>query len=179
MLIPRHKTPALSLPKVGGGSFDLDRDAGERGTLVVFYRGLHCPICAKQLSELEDHADAFAERGIAMVAVSGDGEERARGMVEKAGTKKLAVVHGLTLAQAREWGLLISTGRGKTSAGIDEPERFSEPGLFLVNPDRTLYFEVVQSMPFTRPSADALLTALDFAIEKNYPARGEYTGPVD
>ena len=179
MLIPRHKTPELSLPTVGGGTFDLDRDAGERGTLVVFYRGLHCPICAKQLTELEAHADAFAERGIAVVAVSCDGEERASQMAKKAGTAKVAVAHGLSLQAARDWGLMISAGRGKTSAGIEEPDLFCEPGLFLVNPDRTLYFEVVQSMPFTRPSAEALLTALDFAIEKNYPARGEYTGPVE
>jgi hypothetical protein len=33
-------------------------------------------------------------------------------------------------------------------------------------------------MPFVRPHFRELLAALDFAIEKNYPARGEYTGPV-
>jgi hypothetical protein len=33
-------------------------------------------------------------------------------------------------------------------------------------------------MPFVRPSFRELLGAVDFAIEKSYPARGEYTGPV-
>ena len=38
--------------------------------------------------------------------------------------------------------------------------------------------KAVQFMPFTRSPADELLGALDFAIEKNYPARGEYVGAV-
>ena len=55
---------------------------------------------------------------------------------------------------------------------------FSEPALFLVSPDQTLYYMSVQSMPFVRPHLSELLGALDFAIDKNYPARGEYTGAL-
>jgi hypothetical protein len=33
-------------------------------------------------------------------------------------------------------------------------------------------------MPFVRPHFSDLISALDFAIANNYPARGEYTGPV-
>jgi hypothetical protein len=33
-------------------------------------------------------------------------------------------------------------------------------------------------MPFARPQFQDLLGAIDFAIDKNYPARGEYTGEV-
>ena len=50
-------------------------------------------------------------------------------------------------------------------------------GIRLVRPDRTLYYGAVQTMPFARPHFDELLQAIDFAIDKNYPARGEYTGP--
>ncbi len=35
-----------------------------------------------------------------------------------------------------------------------------------------------QTMPFARPIFKDLLGAIDFAISKNYPARGEYTGSV-
>ena len=64
-------------------------------------------------------------------------------------------------------------GSGKTSVGIEEPALFSEPGLFLVRPDGTLYWSAVQTMPFSRPHFADVLTALDFVIDKNYPARGE------
>jgi nitric oxide reductase subunit B len=66
----------------------------------------------------------------------------------------------------------------KTSIGIEEPALFSEPGVFLVRPDGTLYYGAVQTMPFARPSFQDLLGAIDFAIAKDYPARGEYTGEV-
>ncbi len=178
MLMPRQKTPDLSVPLVGGGTFDLSSEKSERGTVVCFYRGLHCPICATYLNEFEKLVDQFAERGIASVAISSDGEERAEAMKEKIGAKNLRFGYNLPLAKAREWGLYISTSRGKTSIGIEEPALFAEPGLFLINPDQTLYYMSVQTMPFVRPHFRELLGAVDFAIEKNYPARGEYQGAV-
>jgi hypothetical protein len=46
MLIPRERTPALEVETLSHGQFDLAGDGAERFTLVTFYRGLHCPICA-------------------------------------------------------------------------------------------------------------------------------------
>jgi len=178
MLIPRHQTPALTLALLGGGRFDLAAEETGRGTVICFYRGLHCPICAGYLGDLEQRTPDFAERGVGTVAVSVDGEDRTRQMAEKIGADKLRFAYDLSLAEARAWGLYISTGRGMTSAGVEEPELFSEPGLFMVTPERTLYYGAVQTMPFARPHFGELVKALDFAIEKNYPARGEYTGAV-
>lgn len=178
MLMPRQRTPDLSVALVGGGAFDLSDETSQRGTVVCFYRGLHCPLCATYLTEFEKLVDDFAERGIASVAISSDGEARAAGMKEKIGATKLRFGYDLSLAKAREWGLYISTGRGLTSIGIEEPDLFAEPGLFLINPDQTLYYMSVQTMPFVRPHFRELLGAVDFAIEKSYPARGEYEGAV-
>jgi hypothetical protein len=47
-----------------------------------------------------------------------------------------------------------------------------------VRPDITLYYGAVQTMPFARPDFTDLLGAIDFALTKDYPARGEYTGTV-
>jgi len=82
------------------------------------------------------------------------------------------------LEVARAWGLYISESRGKTSIGIEEPAKFSEPGLFLVRPDQILYWLSVQSMPFVRPNFAEVVQALDFVIKNEYPARGEYTGAL-
>lgn len=179
MLIPRRKTPDLSLPLVGGGQFILSREGTEQGIVIAFYRGLHCPICATYLKELEKLTPEFNARGVTTVAVSSDGLERAEGMAEKVGADRLRVAYDLTLAAARDdWGLFISASRGKTSIGLDEPGLFSEPGLFMVTPEQTLYYASVQTMPFVRPHFSELLGALDFAIKNDYPARGEYTGAL-
>ena len=73
---------------------------------------------------------------------------------------------------------LSSTSRGMTSIGIEEPALFAEPAVYLLRPDGTLYYGAVQTMPFARPHFDELLAAIDFAVAKDYPARGEYTGEV-
>ncbi len=178
MLMPREIVPALTLPTLDHGTFDVLNDASERGTVICFYRGLHCPICANYLTELEKRSADFAERGVKTIAISSDGEQRTRDMADKIGAKDLRFAYDLPLDKAREWGLFISTGRGKTSIGIEEPDLFAEPGLFMVQPDGKLYYASVQTMPFVRPHFSELVSALDFAIEKNYPARGEYAGTV-
>ena len=99
-------------------------------------------------------------------------------MADKIENKNLRFGYDLSLGKAKEWGLYISTSRGKTSIGIEEPALFSEPGLFMVTPEKTLYYSSTQTMPFVRPHFSELVSALDFAIANNYPARGEYTGAV-
>lgn len=176
MLIPRTEAPALNLPTVAHGQFELAREAPGYLTLVSFYRGLHCPICAVHLKELERLTPAFAERGVNTIAISSDSETRARRMAEKVGARSLRIGYGLPLATARAWGLYLSASKGETSIGIEEPALFSEPGLFLIRSDMTVYYASVQSMPFARPSFAELLQALDFTIKHAYPARGEYVG---
>ena len=91
---------------------------------------------------------------------------------------ELRIDHGLSLADARAWGLYISSSRGSTSIGIEAPALFSEPGVFIVRPDTTLYYGAVQTLPFARPHFDELLAAIDFAVAKDYPAPGAYAGRV-
>jgi peroxiredoxin len=172
-LLPRHQVPALSLPLAGGGRFTLNAPPPARFTMLVFYRGLHCPICSRYLADLEARLPAFAELGTTAVAISSDDAERAEAARSRWKLPTLPVAHSLPLDQARRWGLYVSTSRGTTSAGLVEPARFSEPGLFLVRPDGTLYFGTVQTMPFARPRFEDILPALAFVIEKDYPARGE------
>jgi peroxiredoxin len=161
-----------------GGRFVLGAAPGERFDLIVFYRGLHCPICAKYLLELERLAPEFAARGVQVIAVSSDDADRGKQMAEKVNAGAVKFAYGLSLKSARQWGLYISASRGKTSIGIEEPALFSEPGVFIVRPDGALYYGAVQTMPFARPQFQDLLGAIDFAITKDYPARGEYTAVV-
>jgi peroxiredoxin len=177
-LMPRYPVPALNVPLTTGDRYVLGATPGDKFDLLVFYRGLHCPICAKYLLELERLAPEFAARGVQVVAISSDDADRGQKMATKVSASGTKFGYGLSLKSAREWGLYISTSRGQTSIGIEEPALFSEPGVFIVRPDGTLYYGAVQTMPFARPQFQDLLGAIDFAIAKDYPARGEYTGAV-
>jgi peroxiredoxin len=178
MLVPRQIAPELIVDTVAHGRFDLALEQPQRMTLVCFYRGLHCPICANYLKELERLTPAFTERGVSTIAISSDTQARAREMAQKVGASQLRVGYGLPLDVARRWGLYISESRGKTSVGIEEPRLFSEPGVFLLRPDRTVYYLSVQSMPFVRPPFGEMVQALDYIIKNDYPARGEYVGAL-
>lgn len=65
----------------------------------------------------------------------------------------------------REWGLFISKGTSD-----DEPELFSEPGLFVTKPDGSIYYVAVNSMTFGRPRMSELLQALAMKISQDAPA---------
>ena len=172
-LVPRQPVPRLTVALAGGGKFDFDTEAPQKYILVLFYRGLHCPQCRRQLTDLEAKLLEFKKRGVSVVAISVDDEDRATRTKSEWNLPNLRIGYGLDLATARSFGLWISTGRGKTSAGLEEPALFIEPGLFLIKPDGTLYCASVQTMPFSRPQLTDLLAAIDFIAERNYPARGE------
>lgn len=178
MLIPRQAVPELDVPTLSHGGFDLHSESPQNFSLIVFFRGLHCPLCIKTLKELGQLLPDFAQCGVSVIAISSDDEIRAKEMAVKVGVTDLRFGYDLPLSVAKQWGLYISEGIGKTSIGVEEPMRFAEPGVFLIKPDQTLYYGAVQTMPFARPSFADLLMAIDFAIGKNYPARGECTSAV-
>jgi len=172
-LMPRQPVPGLEVATLDGGPWRLADQTPANFTMVVFYRGLHCPICGTYIRQLDNLVSDFEAVGVSPIAISSDSEERARQSKERWHTDKISFGYGLDLDMARAWGLYISSGRGKTSIGIEEPALFSEPGLFLVRPDGTLFGASVNTMPFARPHFDELLKMLGMIIEKNYPARGE------
>ena len=164
--LPGTQAPALSLPLAGGGTYDLASESPAAATMVIFYRGLHCPVCETYLGKVVAKAAAFAEAGMPIVLVSMDGEDRAVKAKADWGLGDLPVAYGLSEEQARAWGLYIS-------ASIKEAETpvFCEPGTFWVKPDGTLYLIDIASMPFARPDVDILLSRV-VAIGNGYPARG-------
>ncbi len=172
-LKPRQAVPALEFDLVVVGRWRLADERPRTFSMIVFYRGLHCPVCRRYTSELNGMIEEFEKRGVSTVITSTDQKERAEQAITQWGLQKLKVGHGVPIETARRWGLYISSGRGATSAGVEEPALFAEPGLFLVKPDATLYWLSVSSMPFARPHFGEIAQAIEFAVSKDYPARGE------
>lgn len=173
MLIPRQPVPELAVPTLDGDTFVLHQQQPANFVMLAFYRGLHCPKCRLSLIDLNRRMADITARGVITLALSSDTRERAQRARDEWGLENVSIGYDLTIEKAREWGLYISTSRGKTSLGILEPDLFSEPGLFLVRPDMTLYASVVQTMPFARPLYAEVIGALDFILANDYPARGQ------
>lgn len=169
--IPRRPAPPLSFSLVVGGDWTLAERSPENFSLIVFYRGLHCPECRSYLRDLEGVIDDFAERGVEAVAVSMDDRDRAERARREWELSHLLLGYGMDENTARAWGLYLSA-----AIKDEEPDLFTEPGLFLVRPGGELYYVAINSMPFGRPQLEEMVKSLDFVLKKDYPARGEVVG---
>eukprot|EP00541_Cyclophora_tenuis_P012862 CAMPEP_0116550794 /NCGR_PEP_ID=MMETSP0397-20121206/5618_1 /TAXON_ID=216820 /ORGANISM="Cyclophora tenuis, Strain ECT3854" /LENGTH=200 /DNA_ID=CAMNT_0004075651 /DNA_START=32 /DNA_END=634 /DNA_ORIENTATION=- len=186
--------PFLSVPIIDGGEpFVLTETKPEKFTIVVFYRGTHCPICVAQLQELEESYKDAQKQGVDVIAISMDTEERTRQTIDKVlnnmkkkkeeeegGEKEegesltslqLPIGYNLSEEIARSWGLFIS----EAIEGYPEPPIFSEPGMFVILPDKIVYSSIIQTNPFTRPNFKDVLGGLQYIVEHNYPFRGTLT----
>jgi len=176
--MPQRPVPALDVPLAGGGRFVLAEERPQLMTLIAFYRGLHCQQCRDYLVDLDGRLAEFRNIGISAVAVSGDGDDRAERTRPEWSLNELRIGYGLTPGLARAWGLFLTQGRPRPS-GMQEPPWYSEPALYLVRPDGTLFFSSVQNMPFARPRPEDILAGFAFMFERGYfiekecPARGE------
>jgi len=135
--------------------------------MLVFYRGLHCPVCEKYLQSLEQRLEKFSARGVDVVAASMDPQDRAEKSKEAWRIFEVPVAYGLTEEQALDWGLFISQAISDA-----ETRRFNEPGLFLVDRHGLIHYVAINSMPFGRPDLDDMLDAISFINAEGYPARG-------
>lgn len=172
-LVPRQQVPDLTVTTTTGERWTLSEQSPENFTMVVVYRGLHCPICQRYLADLQRHLDDLTKQGVEVIVISTDNEERTRQAQTEWKLENLTMGFGFSLDDARSWGLYISSGLGVNSTGLAEPALFGEPGLFLIRPDGNLYFGTVQTMPFARPHFSDIAGAIKYVNSKDYPARGE------
>ncbi|MEP6067162.1 MAG: peroxiredoxin-like family protein [Paracoccaceae bacterium] len=168
-LTPDTQAPDLKLPLVGGGEFDLASEKPENFTMVLFYRGYHCPVCKNYLGGLVEALKEYEAAGFNVVVASMNTEELAQKSVDEWGLSDVRVGHSLTVDQAKDWGLWISKAFKDVEADL-----FTEPGLFWIRPDGKLYLADISNMPWARPDLKMLLSKVGYALENNYPARGTY-----
>src|SRR5688500_4493320 len=96
-LLPRKPVPALSVLTLNGETWDLSARTPSHFTMIVFYRGLHCPVCRTYIGELDELIDEFSSRGVEVIAISSDTAERARETQEKWKLTQLNIGYGLML----------------------------------------------------------------------------------
>ena len=166
-LLPGARAPQLVFPLLRGETWSLEAQAPARFSLLVAYRGRHCSVCERYLKTLEELTPSLLELGVEPVAFSMDPLERARAARDNWGLGAFPLGYALDEGSARRWGLYVSQ-----AVQDGEPARFSEPGLFLVAPDRTLFYASMQSMPFGRPDLARLRDSLERVIDEAQIARG-------
>ena len=121
------------------------------------------------LGTLVSLLDEFEKAGFSVVVASMNDEALAQQSVDEWDIGKLRVAYGVAMEDAKSWGLWVSKAFKDVEADF-----FTEPGLFWIKPDGSLYLVDISNMPWARPDLGNLLSKVPYALEHKYPARGTY-----
>ena len=168
-IIPGKKAPSLNIETISGNTWSLDNHLNKSKCMIVFYRGLHCPVCSVFLKQIDSQLLEYKKSNTEVIAVSMDNKEKALKTKSDWSIKNLNIAYGLSEDDARKWGLYISKSIKEAESDI-----FCEPGLFIIREDGTLYLANTSNMPWARPDLTDFPAKLIFAEENNYPVRGNY-----
>lgn len=163
---PADSFPDIEFSLVGGGTRKLQDWAG-RWIMLIVYRGNHCPRCKSYVAKLQALAPAYAERGVELLLASTDPENIAQRTIEE-NSWTLPVAHSLTEANSRQLSLYVT----EHDADYELTGRYSEPGLFLVNPDGLIQSMERSNSPSIRPDLEVVLDGIVGTQERNLPIRG-------
>jgi peroxiredoxin len=160
--------PEFGFELVNGGRWNSRDIAPGSFTLLTVYRGMWCPHCKKQLTELDRLHGDFAERGVTTLAVSADTQARVESTVIELGLKELTMGYQMPIEPARELGLFISS-----QVKDEEMPLFCEPGSFLIDADARVFAAWIASNAFARTAPKDILAYVDFiSSKKGRPPRG-------
>lgn len=154
-----------SFPALAGGTLTIG-GVKDRWSMIVVYRGRHCPKCKAYLNKLQAMLSDWSEI-LDVVVVSGDTQEKAQADADEFGWT-FDLGYGLSEPQMRDLGLYVS----EPLSEAETTTRFAEPGTFAIRPDGTLMLVDISNGPASRPDLDLLLGGMRFNIENNRPARG-------
>lgn len=156
----------ITLPKLGGGEVVIG-GVRDNWSLVVVYRGKHCPRCKKYLGILDGMRKKWEQAGFDVAVASADPVEKAQADADQFGWG-FDIGYDLSETQMARLGLYVSDPL--TSAETDR--RFAEPGVFVLRPDGSLLLIAISNGPSARPDLEELLDGMIFTKENNRPPRG-------
>lgn len=160
------KIEPLSFPPVDGSKQVTIGGERERWTLLIVYRGRHCPRCKRYLNKLNSALPSWTDI-MDVVVVSADTQEKAMADREEFGWT-FDLCYGMTEIQMRALGLYVSEPLSEAeTTGL-----FAEPGTFAIRPDGSLMLVDISNGPAARPDLEELLDGMKFNIENDRPVRG-------
>jgi hypothetical protein len=152
---PRESAPDLTVPLLRGGTNHLTDQRPRTFTMVVFFRGLHCPVCRAQLTELNRRLGELEQAGIDVMPSAARPVSARPSLPRTAGSSVARWPTGSPKPRCEPGGC-SSPAQSTTSS-----PRSQRAGLFLIAPDHTVYYESILSMPVGRPRLDDLLGGAD------------------
>lgn len=156
----------MSFSKLGGGKITIGGER-ENWTLLVVYRGKHCPRCKKYLNILNEMRNQWHEAGFDVLVLSADPVEKAQADQIEFGWR-FDLAYGLREDQMTTLGLYVTDPLSPS----ETDRRFAEPGTYVIRPDGSILLISISNGPSARPELVELLDGMIFTKENDRPPRG-------
>lgn len=165
--VPDSFIAPMTFPKLGGGEVTIGGPK-ENWTLLVVYRGKHCPRCKKYLNSLNAMRGDWANAGFDVAVVSADTQE-------KASTDQAEFGWGFDLGYDLSQSQMATLGLYVTDplSASESDRRFAEPGTYVIRADGTLIVVALSNGPAARPDLSELFDGMVFNKTNDRPARGK------
>jgi len=131
--------PAFSLPDASDEIVNLVDFKGEKGVLLLFYRGSWCPYCVSQLDDIQNLLPTLDRYGVQLLAISPDKAKKSAKLAERFNKPYIFLAdRDLTVAEAY---------------GLKKNKKLPHPALFLIDREgKVVWYHVDQNYK-QRPSA--------------------------
>lgn len=156
----------MTFPKLGEGEIGIG-GAHKNWTLLVVYRGRHCPRCKKYLTTLNDMRQEWHDAGFDIAVVSADPVEKAQADQAEFGWN-FDLGYDLSEDQMSTLGVYVSD----PLSASETDRRFAEPGIFVIRSDGSLLLIAISNGPSARPDLAELLDGMKFTKNNDRPPRG-------
>ncbi|MFK7997238.1 MAG: peroxiredoxin family protein [Granulosicoccus sp.] len=166
---PADPFPPIEFTMMSGETERLSDNNG-RWTVLIVYRGDHCPRCKTYIARLHELADGYAEREVDLRLASMDPEHIARRTIDENGWN-LPVAHSLSVEQCQTLALYLTDHE----PGAELTGPYAEPGLYLINPEGLTQVIATSNSPSVRPDLDVVLDGIIGTQDRNLPIRGLHT----
>jgi peroxiredoxin len=156
----------MSFPNVDGGKITVG-GTRDNWTLLVVYRGKHCPRCKKYLNILNGMKGDWEAAGFDIAVVSADPLEKAQADKAEFGWD-FDLGYGLSEDQMATLGVYVT----EPLSPAETDRRFAEPGTFVIRPDGSQIIVAISNGPAVRPELAELLDGMIFNKNNDRPPRG-------
>lgn len=164
---PADPFPPIAFNMMSGGAERVADSLGKWVMLIV-YRGDHCPRCKTYIARLHELEDAYSARGVEIRLATMDPEHIVSRTIDE-NKWTLPVAHSLSVEECQQLSLYL-TDHEPDSELVGKP--YSEPGLYLINPEGLTQVIATSNSPSVRPDLEVVLDGIIGTQERNLPIRG-------
>ena len=163
---PADVFPDIQFKMMDGSTKQLGGKSS-RWTVLVAYRGDHCPRCKTYIAKLEELAKSYADREVDLYLASMDPEPVAKRTIEE-NNWTLPVAHSMSVEDCQRLSLFLTDHE----EGAELSGCYSEPGLYLINPEGLTQVIETSNSPSVRPDLEVVLDGIIGTQDRNLPIRG-------